>query len=167
MNRALWIAATGMQSQQLLTETIANNMANVNTHGYKRSTVHFQDLLYQTKSSPGAATATAETPVGVQLGTGVRTVSITKNFSQGSLKNSSSALDVAIEGSGFFTVQLPDGTTAYTRTGNFTLSPTGQVVTPDGYVVTSFPTIDPTATAIDIAEDGTVTVTVNGTQSQA
>ncbi len=165
MNRALWIAATGMESQQLLTDTIANNMANVNTTGYKRSIAHFQDLLYQSISNPGAATADSETAVGIQLGNGVRAVSVSKNFSQGTLENSSSALDIAIEGDGFFQIDLPDGTTAYTRAGNFHLNSTGQVVTAEGHPVSGFPTIESNATAIDIAKDGTVSTVVDGVSS--
>ena len=119
MNKALWISATGMASQQMMTDTIANNMANVNTTGYKRGVAQFQDLLYQTMASPGAATSESETPVGIQIGSGVRTASVSKNFGQGPLQNSSSPLDLAVEGDGFFEVALPDGSLAYTRAGAF------------------------------------------------
>jgi flagellar basal-body rod protein FlgG len=163
MNKALWISATGMASQQTMTDTIANNMANVNTVGYKRSVAQFQDMLYQTLASPGAATGDAETPVGIQIGSGVRTVSVNKNFTQGTMQNSSSPLDVAVEGEGFFEVSLPDGTSAYTRSGAFHRDAAGTVVTADGYGVVGFPAIDPTATGIDIAHDGTVSVVTDGT----
>lgn len=162
MNKSLWISATGMSAQQLMTDTIANNMANVNTTGYKRSVARFQDMLYDTTSSPGSGTADAEAPVGVQIGSGVRTVSVSKDFSQGSLDGSSSPLDLAIEGDGFFEVTMPDGTSAYTRAGNFHRDANGQVVTAEGYPVVGFPTIDTAATGIDIAADGTVSVQLEG-----
>lgn len=165
MNRTLWISATGMESQQLLTDAIANNMANVNTTGYKRSLVQFQDMLYQTLASPGAANNESNAPVGVQMGNGTRMAAVSKNFTQGSLKNSSSALDMAIEGDGFFEVSLPDGTSGFTRAGSFHLNGTGQVVTSDGYAVVGFPQIDAKATTIDINRDGTVSVTVDGVAS--
>lgn len=166
MNEALWIAATGMESQQMLTSAIANNMANVNTTSYKRSTVQFEDLLYQTVASPGSANSNGQRPTGIQLGTGVRTAAVTKNFRQGNLKNSSSNLDVAIEGSGFFEVSLPDGTSGYTRAGSFHMNANGEVVTSDGHPITGFPVLDPKATAIDIAPDGTVSVTVDGVSTE-
>lgn len=163
MNRTLWISATGMECQQVLTDAIANNMANVNTTGYKRSLVQFQDMLYQSMATPGASDNTGQAPVGVQLGSGSRLASISKNFTQGSLKNSSSALDLAIEGDGFFEVTMPDGTSAYTRAGSFHVNATGQAVTAEGYPVVGFPAIDPKTTAIDINRDGTLSLTVDGT----
>ncbi|OGV66167.1 MAG: flagellar basal-body rod protein FlgG [Lentisphaerae bacterium RIFOXYB12_FULL_65_16] len=165
MNRTLWISATGMECQQLMTDTIANNMANVNTTAYKRSAAQFQDMLYQNMGSPGAATADSVAPVGAQLGTGSRTGGISKNFSQGGLKNTSSALDLALEGDGFFEVTMPDGSTAVTRAGSFHLNAAGQVVTVEGYPVVGFPAIETTATAIDISRDGTVSTTVDGKTS--
>lgn len=162
MNRALWIAASGMGTQQTKTDTIANNMANVNTHGYKRSVAHFQDMLYETLGMPGAGTADSQKPVGVQLGSGVRTVAVSKNFNQGSLEASSSPLDIAIEGQGFFEVDMPDGRSGYTRTGSFHLNSTGEVVTADGHRLVGFPQIGTNATGIDIAADGSVSVTVDG-----
>lgn len=166
MNRSLWISASGMEAEQLRTDTIANNMANVNTTAYKRSVAHFQDMLYQTLSSPGADSQIAQLPVGIQLGTGVRTSSVSKVFTQGVLTASSSDLDVAIEGDGFFRVTLPDGTNVYTRDGNFHMDSSGNVVTSDGYQV-DFPAIDTGATSITIAADGTVTVFVGGQNVQA
>jgi len=167
MNKSLWISATAMESQQTMTDTIANNMANVNTTGYKRGVAQFQDLLYQTMAAPGASTSDSEAPVGIQIGSGVRTASVSKNFTQGSLKNSSSALDVAVEGEGFFEVALPDGSLAYTRAGSFHRNATGQVVTAEGHAVVGFPAIDPVATGIDISTDGTVSVTTDGTSNAA
>lgn len=167
MNRALWIAATGMESQQTKTDTIANNMANVNTHGYKRSVAHFQDMIYQTLGMPGAGTTASEQPVGIQMGSGVRTVAISKNFGQGNLESSSSPLDLAIEGQGFFEVALPDGRSAYTRAGSFHLNSTGEVVTKDGYLVVGFPRIGTTVTGIDIARDGSVSTTEDGRTVEA
>jgi len=155
-----------MECQQALTETIANNMANINTTAYKRSVARFQDMLYQTLGTPGAATADAEKAVGIEVGGGARVVSISKDFTQGTLVNSSSALDLAIEGEGFFEVLQGDGSSAYTRAGAFHLNASGQVVTANGNVVVGFPSIDTTATAIDIAKDGTVSVSVDGVSSQ-
>lgn len=167
MNRALWISATGMECQQALTETIANNMANVNTTAYKRSVARFQDMLYQSLGTPGAASSNAEAPVGIEIGGGARLVSVSKNFNMGSLVNSTSPLDLAIEGEGFFEVLMPDGTSAYTRSGSFHMDASGNVVTGNGYTVSGFPSISTGATSIDIAKDGTVSVTVDGTASEA
>ena len=155
--RSLWIGASGMEAQQRSTENIANNMANVNTNGFKSGNVQFQDMFYETLRASGAATQGSDGPVGIQLGTGVRVASVSKTFTQGPLQNSSSDLDVAIEGEGFFEVTMPNGTTAYTRNGNFHRNTDGTVVTVEGYEVTNFPTIDPTALSINIVPDGTVT----------
>ncbi len=167
MNRTLWVSASGMETQQAMTDVIANNMANVNTSGFKRDLIHFQDMLYQTISTPGAATTQAETPVGIQYGTGVKTVAIAKDFSQGQFQNTGSQLDIAIEGQGFFKVLLPDGTNAYTRSGNFHLNSSGSVVTTQGYTVVGFPAIPTTADEIVIAPDGTVSTIAGGTQTSA
>lgn len=166
MNEALRIAATGMESQQLLSNVIANNMANVNTNAYKRSVVHFQDMMYQTLATPGAATSTSETPVGVQVGRGVRTVAVAKDFTQGSLQKTSAEMDLAIEGDGFFEVEQADGTSAYTRNGNFQVTSNGQVVTSEGLPVVGFPSLNTAATAVDIAADGTVSATVDGVSTE-
>lgn len=165
MNRALWISATGMECQQRMTDTIANNMANVNTTGYKRSRALFQDMLYQNVRTPGAAAVDSGSSMGTQLGGGARTAGIAKNFDQGTLQNSSSALDLAIEGDGFFEVALPDGTSAFTRAGAFHRNPSGQVVTPEGYRVMGIPNIETDATGIDISRDGIVSTTVDGMAS--
>lgn len=163
MQRTLWIAASGMTTQQQLTDVIANNMANVNTTGFKRSSAHFQDMLYQTISTPGAATTEAETPVGIQYGTGAKTVAVSPDFEQGDFKETDSQLDMALEGQGFFKILLPDGTETYTRNGNFHLNSQGQVVTSQGYQVEGFPSIETNASEITIASDGTVSTTVGGT----
>lgn len=166
MNRALWIAATGMEGQQVMVDVIANNMANVNTTGYKRSRVQFQDLLYETTISPGAAGSAAETPVGIQIGNGVGVVAVSKDFASGTMSNSGSPLDMAIEGDGFFEVLMPDGSSAFSRAGAFHLNSSGQVVTAAGYTVVGFPTLDTKATGIDIAKDGTVSVVVEGESTE-
>ena len=129
MMRAMFSAATGMNAQQLNVDNIANNLANVNTTGFKKSKADFQDLLYQSLRLPGAPTATgAEMPVGIQIGHGVRTSAIAKVFSHGNMIETKNALDVAIQGEGFFQVQLPTGEMAYTRDGSFKQDSTGQMV---------------------------------------
>ncbi len=155
--RALWIGASGMAAQQRNTENIANNMANVSTSGFKAGNIQFQDMFYETLRASGASSQGEDGPVGIQLGTGVRVASVSKLFTQGSLKQTSSELDVAIEGEGFFEVTMPNGTTAYTRNGNFHRNESGKVVTVEGYEVTNFPQIDPRALSINIVSDGTVT----------
>ena len=162
MNRTLWIAASGMEAQELRTDTIANNIANVSTTAYKRGVSEFQDMLYQRLAAPGSSTAAAsDIPSGIQIGTGVSTGSVTKYFGQGELQSSSSELDMAVVGTGMFQVQLPNGQTAYTRAGSFHRNSTGMVVTTEGYQVLGFPTLSTNATAITIAADGTVSETVN------
>src|SRR5690606_24849737 len=144
MIRALYSAATGMNAQETNIDVIANNLANVNTTGYKKSRADFQDLIYQYLVEPGAPTSsTTKSPSGIQVGLGVKTAAVQKVFSQGDLTSTGNQLDVAIEGDGFFQVQLPDGTTAYSRAGSFQLDETGQLVTSDGYLVLgagTFPT---------------------------
>lgn len=162
MDRALWIAANGMEGQTRMTENIANNLSNVNTTSYKRGQVHFQDLFYQTLTSVGAATEGGIAPVGIQVGTGSRVSGIARNFSQGSLNNTGGQLNLSIAGDGFFEVEMPDGTSTYTRDGNFHRNAEGIVVTEQGYVVKNFPAIDAKSTQIDISETGIVSVTVNG-----
>lgn len=167
MERALWIAASGMNAQQTMTDTIANNIANANTTAYKRSIAHFQDMLYQTVKSPGSATEQSPLPAGQQLGTGVKTQSVSKEFDQGTLQKTGGTLDFAIEGDGFFEVEKPDGTSAYTRSGNLHMNSSGTVVTSHGYPVMGFPQIDPSATGVSVSEDGTVSVTVDGASQDA
>ncbi len=160
MNLSLYSAATGMEAQQLNLNTIANNLANVNTPGFKRSKIEFQDLLYQKPRSSGTDSGGGNlVPTGVEVGNGTRVAATSKEFTQGQLTQTGSKLDLAIQGDGFFEVQKPDGTVAFTRDGSFKLNAQGQVVTIDGLpVLSGFQTIPTGASAINIAEDGQVTV---------
>ena len=163
MIRSLWISKTGMEGQQTKLDAIANNLANVATNGYKRSGVVFEDLMYQNLRQTGAATSEqSQLPAGLQIGLGVRAAATTRNFSQGTLAQTSGQFDVAIEGSGFFQVQLPDGTTGYTRDGAFQLNSNGQMVTSAGYTVQPGITIPAAARNVTVAKDGTVSVTLQG-----
>ena len=160
MNVALYSSATGMQAQQLNLDTIANNLANVNTTGFKKSKIEFQDLLYQ-QSRPAGADGGAGNlvPSGTQVGAGSRVVSTAKVFTQGTLSQTGEKLDIAVQGEGFFEIQRPDGTSAYTRDGSFKLTSTGQVVTNDGLpVLSGFQPIPVGATSISVATTGEVTV---------
>jgi flagellar basal-body rod protein FlgG len=163
MIRSLWVAKTGMEGQQAKLDAISNNLANVGTNGFKRAGVVFEDLMYQNLRQTGAATSDQSSlPTGLQLGLGVRTAATTRNFSQGTLNQSSGPLDVAIEGNGFFAIQMPDGTTGYTRDGSFQLDPNGQMVNSAGFALQPGLTIPPNAGAVTIARDGTVTVAMQG-----
>ena len=163
MMRSLWISKTGMEAQQTQLDTISNNLANVSTNGYKRSHAVFEDLMYQNMRQAGAATSDqTQLPTGLQVGLGTRAVATSRNFSQGSLQQSSNPLDVAIRGNGFFEIQLPDGTTGYTRDGSFQVSATGQLVTNNGYTVQPGITIPATAQSVTIGNDGTVSVVLPG-----
>lgn len=167
MNLSLYSAATGMEAQQLNLNTIANNLANVNTPGFKRSKIEFQDLLYQKPRAAGADTGGGNlVPTGIEVGNGSRVASTSKVFTQGQLTNTGEKLDLAIQGDGFFEVQRSDGTIGYTRDGSFKLNAQSQVVTTDGLpVLSGFQTI-PAGAEVSIAEDGQVTVqTADGTQS--
>jgi flagellar basal-body rod protein FlgG len=160
MNLSLYSAATGMEAQQLNLNTIANNLANVNTPGFKRSKIEFQDLLYQKPRTSGADSGGGNVvPTGIEIGNGSRVAATSKVFVQGQLSNSGEKLDVAIQGDGFFEVQRPDGTLAYTRDGSFKLNANGQVVTADGLpIVSGFQPIPTGTTGISISENGEVTV---------
>jgi flagellar basal-body rod protein FlgG len=163
MMRALYSAATGMQAQQTNIDVISNNLANVNTTGFKKSRADFQDLMYQYVVEPGAPTSQASTnPSGIQIGLGVKTSSVQKVFTQGDLTSTGNQLDVAIEGDGFFQVIKPDGTIAYSRTGSFQINEAGLVVTADGFQIAPGITIPPDAKGITIGQDGTVSVTQPG-----
>lgn len=163
MIRALWTAATGMEAQQLNMDVIANNLANVNTSGFKKSRADFQELLYQQSKAPGTTTAAGtESPTGIQVGLGTRTAAVQKVFSGGEIHQTDNELDLAIEGPGFFQVQMPSGDSAYTRSGAFKKDGTGRMVTSDGYTITPAITIPENATQISIAEDGTVNVFLDG-----
>lgn len=170
MNLSLYSAATGMEAQQLNLNTIANNLANVNTPGFKRSKIEFQDLLYQTPRDAGTNTGDGNlVPTGVEVGNGSRVAATSKIFTQGQLTSTGEKFDVAIQGDGFFEVQRPDGTLGYTRAGSFKLSAQGQVVTVDGLpVLSGFQPIPPGTTGVAIAENGEVTVQgANGSQTFA
>ena len=157
MIRALYTAATGLQAQQLNIDVIANNLANVNTVGFKKSRADFQDLLYQTLRAPGApSTNNTQTPTGIQVGLGTRPAAVQRVHQQGDYNQTGNALDLAIEGTGFFQVQLPDGTTAYTRAGAFKLDATGQIVTSEGFQLPGATPIDNGAIDITVGQDGTV-----------
>ncbi|MBM3574050.1 MAG: flagellar hook-basal body complex protein, partial [Alphaproteobacteria bacterium] len=135
--RSLASAASGMQAQQTNIEVISNNIANLNTTGFKRQRGEFQDLLYQDQRRVGAASSAQNTivPTGIQLGVGVRTASVYRIVEQGNLQHTQSNLDIAINGRGYFQITLPNGQTAYTRAGSFNLSPQSQIVTQDGYTL--------------------------------
>ena len=162
MNRSLWISAIGMKNQTRISETIAHNLSNVNTTSYKAESVQMQDLFYQSMQSAGAETSGERKPSGIELGAGSKVVAIVKNFTAGNLKSTGRQTDVAIAGDGFFEVALPDGTSTYTRDGSFSVSPTGALVTANGYEVQNAPNVGTTGTSITIGEDGTVTVVENG-----
>lgn len=163
MIRSLWISKTGMEAQQTQLDTISNNLANVGTNGYKRSHAVFEDLIYQNLRQTGAATSgQTQLPTGLQVGLGVRAVATSRNFSQGNLQQTSNNLDVAIKGQGFFQIQMPDGTTAYTRDGTFQRDANGQMVTNTGFVVQPGITIPANAQSITISADGIVTVGLPG-----
>lgn len=163
MIRSLWISKTGLDAQQTQLDVISNNLANVNTSGFKRSRAVFEDLLYQTLRQPGAnSSQQTNLPTGLQLGTGVRPVATERIFSQGNLQQTSNSLDVAINGQGFLQVQMPDGSTAYTRDGSLHLDSQGQMVTSSGYPILPAITIPSTAQAITIGNDGTVSVAQQG-----
>ncbi len=163
MIRSLWIAKTGMEGQQAKLDAISNNLANVGTNGYKRGGVLFEDLMYQTLRPAGAAVAEqAQLPTGLQVGLGVKVAASVRNFSQGSMQQTGNPLDVAIKGNGFFQVQMPDGTTAYTRDGAFQVDATGAMVTSSGYTLLPGITVPAGATSVNVAEDGTVTAYIGG-----
>jgi flagellar basal-body rod protein FlgG len=162
MIRALWTAASGMQSQQTNVDVIANNLANVNTAGFKRSRPDFQDLLYQTLQSAGAMSNSGSAyPTGLSVGLGSRVVSTAKVFVQGNYKETQNPLDMLIEGDGFFQVTTPTGGTAYTRAGSFRMDAEGRLVTSDGWLMNPAVTIPSNAKEITIGSDGTVSV-LNG-----
>ncbi len=173
MSRSLRTSATGMVAQQLNIDNIANNLANVNTTGFKRSKAEFQDLLYQTIRTAGTSAAQgALVPVEIQIGYGTRLVATQRIFEQGNVTATNNPLDIAIEneginGDGFFHVRLPDGTTAFTRDGAFKLSSDGQVVTSDGFVVEPPITISQDAVRVNISADGNLEVLQAGDTAAA
>ncbi|MDH5784960.1 MAG: flagellar basal-body rod protein FlgG, partial [Chromatiales bacterium] len=159
MNPALWIAKTGLDAQQTKMGVVSNNLANVSTTGFKRDRAVFEDLLYQNVRQPGAQSSQDSTlPSGLLRGTGVRTVATVKTHSQGSITKTENALDMAIQGRGFFQVLRPDGTLTYSRDGSFQIDAQGQVVTSNGYLLQPAITIPGNAISITIGEDGVVSV---------
>lgn len=163
MNTALWAAKTGLDAQQTQMAVVSNNLANVNTTGFKKGRAVFEDLMYQNLRQVGAATSQdTQAPSGLSLGTGVRIVATEKVYTQGSFNQTGNALDVAISGRGFFQVSLPDGSLAYTRDGSFQMNSQGQLVTSSGYPVQPSISIPQGAQSITIAADGTVSATLAG-----
>jgi flagellar basal-body rod protein FlgG len=159
MIRSLWIAKTGLDAQQTNLDVIAHNLANVSTNGYKRQRAVFEDLLYQNLRQPGAqSTQQTQIPSGLQLGVGVRTVATEHIHTQGNLQKTENQLDIAINGQGFFQIQMPDGTLAYTRDGAFQRDSTGQIVTSSGYPLSPAITIPADAVSVTISRDGIVSV---------
>ncbi len=164
MIRSLFIAKTGLESQQTNLDVITNNLANVGTNGFKRSRAVFEDLLYQNIRQPGAQSSQqTNLPSGLQIGTGVRAVAAERMFTQGNPQHTGNAKDVMINGNGFFPVLLPDGTQAYTRDGSFQMDANGQLVTSSGYAVQPAITIPANAESITVGRDGTVSVKLPGT----
>lgn len=163
MMRALWTAGSGMAAQQTNIDVISNNLANVNTTGFKKIRVDFQDLIYQNLRDPGAPSGQGNhLPTGLQLGHGVRPVATQRIFTQGSYQQTGNALDVVIEGNGFLQVTLPEGDVAYTRDGSLKRDGEGRVVTSEGYLLEPQITIPENALSITISSDGIVSVTTPG-----
>ncbi|NLX19581.1 MAG: flagellar basal-body rod protein FlgG [Desulfobulbus sp.] len=161
--RSLWTATTGMSAQNLNMDVIANNLANVNTSGFKKSRADFQDLLYQIVKVPGSPTSADTTsPTGIQVGLGVKPAAVTKIFTTGDIVQTGNPLDIAIEGTGFFQVSMPDGTTAYTRAGTLKLDGDGRITTSDGYPIEPEIIIPEDALEITISADGTVSAILGG-----
>ncbi len=163
MLRSLWIAKTGMESQQTNIDVISHNLANVSTNGYKRSRPVFEDLIYQTIRQPGAqASQQSQIPSGLQLGTGARPVATERIFIQGNVQQTGNSLDLAINGNGFFQIQQADGTLAYTRDGAFQVNSEGTVVTVNGDILQPQITVPADAVSLTIAKDGTVSIVQPG-----
>ena len=162
--RALDIAGTGMQAQQTNVEVISNNIANMTTTGYKRRRAEFQDLIYQNLRRVGANSSDSGSvvPAGAQVGLGVKTAAIYRINEQGNLQQTNNSLDLAVRGNGYFQVALPSGDTAYTRDGTFSMSPSGEIVTADGYVVNPGITVPSNATSVTINSTGQVQVSIDG-----
>ncbi len=163
MINSLWISKTGMEAQQTQLDVISHNLANVSTTGYKRANAVFEDLMYQNLRQVGANTTDqSQLPTGLHLGLGVRTVATSRSFSQGTLQQTSNNLDVAIQGSGFFQVTMPDGTTNYTRDGSFQVDSQGRLVTSNGLAVANGVTVPANAKNITIGLNGTVSASIPG-----
>ena len=166
MNQALWVAKTGLDAQQTRMTVISNNLANVNTTGFKRSRAEFEDLLYQQVRQAGAQSSQqSQLPTGLSLGTGSRVVATEKTFTQGNILQTGNAMDLAINGNGFFQVLMPDGSPAYTRDGSFHLSAQGEIVNEHGYLLQPSIAIPDGAQSVTIGDDGTVSVQLAGEAS--
>jgi len=166
MNQALWVAKTGLDAQQTRMSVVSNNLANVNTTGFKKGRAAFEDLLYQTVRQAGAQTSQqTQAPTGLTLGTGVRVVATEKNFTQGNLQLTGNALDLAVQGRGFFQIQQPDGSLAYTRDGSFKISSDGQLVTAGGFPVQPGISLPAGAQSVTVSADGIVSVQLSGQAS--
>ena len=164
MIRSLYIAKTGLEAQQTNLDVVTNNLANVSTNGFKKSRAVFEDLLYQNVRQPGAQSSQqTQLPSGLQIGTGVRAVATERIHTQGNPQQTGNSKDVMINGSGFFQVLMPDGTTAYTRDGSFQTDNNGQLVTSSGYVLQPPITVPSNALSMTVGRDGTVSVTTPGT----
>ncbi|MGD8724468.1 MAG: flagellar basal-body rod protein FlgG [Desulfobacterales bacterium] len=163
MIRSLWTSATGMQAQELNIDVISNNLANVNTSGFKKSRAEFQELLYESMRPAGAASSADTTvPTGIQMGHGTRPSAVQKMFSQGDFQNTQNELDWAIEGDGFFQIELPNGDTGYSRSGEFKLDADGRIVNPDGFPLIPEITVPTDTISISVGLDGTVSVVQAG-----
>lgn len=158
MIRALWTAASGMQAQQLNMDVVANNLANVNTAGFKKSRADFHDLMYQNLKTTGAPSTSTTQTVGIQVGLGTKAAAVTKLFTAGNFAQTGNELDIAIEGDGFFQIRLADGTTGYSRAGAFKKDNQGRIVNSDGYPLIPETVIPSNATKINVGNDGTVSV---------
>lgn len=163
MIRCMMTAATGMEAQQLYMDTISHNLSNVNTNGYKRTRLEFQDLMYQSIREPGVRNFEGGmAPAGIEVGLGVRSVATQRVFEQGSLNGTENPLDWAIQGEGFFQIELPDGGTAYTRDGSFKMSSDGTIVTSSGFFLSPRITVPEGATNLSVSQDGRVSVVLQG-----
>jgi flagellar basal-body rod protein FlgG len=163
MIRALYTAASGMRAQQANIDNVAHNLANVNTAGFKKAHLEFEDLVYQESRTPGSPTPTGGgTPVGLEMGLGTRAIASSRDFSSGSLRATGSPLDLAVEGDGFFQVTMPDGTTSYTRAGAMHRDGQGLLVTSEGYPVQPQISIPANATSISVSKGGIVSVAIPG-----
>lgn len=166
MEPALWVSKSGLEAQDKNIATIANNLANVNTTGYKKGRALFEDLIYQNLRQAGAQSSqNSQIPTGINMGTGVHLVATEKMFSQGGIQNTQNPLDMAIEGRGFLMVLMPDGTQAYTRDGSFKTDNAGQIVNSNGYPLQPSMTVPAQTTNITIGQDGTVSATVAGSNT--
>ena len=163
MMRALYTAASGMAAQQANIDNVAHNLANVNTTGFKKCRMEFEDLVYETTRTAGTPTsASTEAPVGLETGLGTRAVATARDFTTGNLKSTGGSLDIAIQGNGFFQIAMPDGTTAYTRAGDFHLDADGKLLNSEGMALQPEITVPPNATSVSISKEGVVSVSLAG-----